>query len=319
MSLAPSIIRCISPDADELQEVAQLWNLDFRPMARSLSNSELLQTVDATAALGYARIAPRVEQRGSSPAGMRTFALLGRRSPDTVWCGSRIDRHTLMSFDSGGDFESSTQAGFEVHTLSVDVDHLENLASKEGWERHLAIGAAARAIPLAADLANGLRGVFESATSSIARDSSVVASPVIRECLEVELSTALLRATIPQHERVLSPDESSRERVLRRALEFIGTDAKRAPRISDVCAFAGCSERTLRYAFRHRFGMSPKAYLQAMRLNGVRRRLRHSPGATQIADAANRWGFWHMGQFAADYRRLFGELPSETVSRLHRR
>ena len=30
------------------------------------------------------------------------------------------------------------------------------------------------------------------------------------------------------------------------------------------------------------------------------------------ANVAHRWGFWHMGQFARDYRRLFGELPSET-------
>ena len=31
------------------------------------------------------------------------------------------------------------------------------------------------------------------------------------------------------------------------------------------------------------------------------------------ADSANNWGFWHMGQFAKDYRRLFGELPSKTL------
>ena len=32
-----------------------------------------------------------------------------------------------------------------------------------------------------------------------------------------------------------------------------------------------------------------------------------------VAEVASRWGFWHMGQLAADYRQLFGELPSETL------
>jgi len=32
-----------------------------------------------------------------------------------------------------------------------------------------------------------------------------------------------------------------------------------------------------------------------------------------IVDVASRWGFWHMGQLAADYRKHFGELPSETL------
>jgi AraC family transcriptional regulator, ethanolamine operon transcriptional activator len=36
--------------------------------------------------------------------------------------------------------------------------------------------------------------------------------------------------------------------------------------------------------------------------------------AGTIGDIANTWGFWHMGQFAADYRRQFGELPSETLA-----
>lgn len=35
----------------------------------------------------------------------------------------------------------------------------------------------------------------------------------------------------------------------------------------------------------------------------------------QKADVANNWGFWHMGRFAADYRKFFGELPSETLQK----
>ena len=32
-----------------------------------------------------------------------------------------------------------------------------------------------------------------------------------------------------------------------------------------------------------------------------------------VVDIANAWGFWHSGQFAADYKQLFGELPSTTL------
>ena len=32
-----------------------------------------------------------------------------------------------------------------------------------------------------------------------------------------------------------------------------------------------------------------------------------------VQDTAARWGFWHGGQFADDYRRQFDELPSQTL------
>jgi hypothetical protein len=35
----------------------------------------------------------------------------------------------------------------------------------------------------------------------------------------------------------------------------------------------------------------------------------------KVSDVANSWGFWHMGQFAADYRAMFGELSSSTLNR----
>jgi AraC family ethanolamine operon transcriptional activator len=49
-------------------------------------------------------------------------------------------------------------------------------------------------------------------------------------------------------------------------------------------------------------------------LNGVHRDLRKANlDGKRISDVANDWGFWHMGQFAADYKKLFGELPSEIL------
>jgi AraC family ethanolamine operon transcriptional activator len=33
-----------------------------------------------------------------------------------------------------------------------------------------------------------------------------------------------------------------------------------------------------------------------------------------VREIAQRWGFWHTGEFAAAYRRLFGELPSQRLN-----
>ena len=68
------------------------------------------------------------------------------------------------------------------------------------------------------------------------------------------------------------------------------------------------NERTLRRAFRDRFGLSPKAYLIARRLNGAHRELvATSPWTARVAEIARSWGFPHAGQFSVRYREQFGE------------
>jgi AraC family ethanolamine operon transcriptional activator len=86
--------------------------------------------------------------------------------------------------------------------------------------------------------------------------------------------------------------------------------------VYDLCAQLHISERTLRYAFRDVCGMGPKTYLQNYRLHRVRAGLKNSsPKETTIMAIAQQWGFWHMGQFGQDYKKLFGELLSETLRR----
>lgn len=51
-----------------------------------------------------------------------------------------------------------------------------------------------------------------------------------------------------------------------------------------------------------------------IRLNAVHKILIKAASVdVKVTDIANQFNFWHMGQFAADYKRLFGKLPSETL------
>ena len=60
-------------------------------------------------------------------------------------------------------------------------------------------------------------------------------------------------------------------------------------------------------------GTTPIKYLRSLRLNSVRRALRQAAPGETIQDIASHWGFWHLSQFAQDYKHLFGELPSATL------
>ena len=81
--------------------------------------------------------------------------------------------------------------------------------------------------------------------------------------------------------------------------------------ILQICQEIGVSERNLRYAFKDQTGLSPKKYLQSYKLNQVRRILK-SGNFEKIVNVSHQFGYWHTGQFAADYKKLFGELPSDT-------
>lgn len=84
----------------------------------------------------------------------------------------------------------------------------------------------------------------------------------------------------------------------------------------DLSRISGLRLRSLINAFRAITGFSPMAYFKRQRLSGVRQALqRCDKNRTRVIDVATCWGFWHMGHFTADYRDMFGEVPSETLRR----
>jgi AraC family ethanolamine operon transcriptional activator len=100
--------------------------------------------------------------------------------------------------------------------------------------------------------------------------------------------------------------------LVRQAREILHGEHDGSMDIEQLCRELGVSRRTLQYSFQEQVGMNPVAYLRAQRLNGVRQMLKQGNGVT---DAATAWGFWHFGHFSQEYKKLFGELPSDTLRR----
>ncbi|MDN6874171.1 AraC family transcriptional regulator [Pseudomonas citronellolis] len=104
---------------------------------------------------------------------------------------------------------------------------------------------------------------------------------------------------------------------LLRAREHIHAHAREALCLDDLEEAAGVSRFKLFEGFRRYFGSAPMTYLKHYRLHGVREDIL-AGGARSISEIAMGWGFAHLGRFAGDYRKLFGETPSATQQRLQR-
>lgn len=114
------------------------------------------------------------------------------------------------------------------------------------------------------------------------------------------------------------PTPLKRERkdfgLVRRVERFMWENAEEPLTLESICANTACRTRTLNYSFKKCFGVGPISYLKMLRLNAVRRRLKERRGDVRIFDVAADFGFWHMGHFSTDYKRMFGMTASETVA-----
>ncbi|HKY64630.1 MAG TPA: AraC family transcriptional regulator [bacterium] len=103
---------------------------------------------------------------------------------------------------------------------------------------------------------------------------------------------------------------------IKRAEEFMEANLDGDIGIQEISAGASIGIRTLYYGFQKAHGISPMAWLKQRRLDRVRAELLAAhPAETTVTDVALRWGFFHLGRLASDYRARFGELPSETLQR----
>jgi len=103
---------------------------------------------------------------------------------------------------------------------------------------------------------------------------------------------------------------------VRRAIDFMEANFDAPIGLPEIVAAAGIPGRTLVKHFRDFRGTSPMRYLRAVRFEKAHRALRAASPDQGVMQIASALGFTHMGRFSVEYRKQFGESPSDT---LHRR
>ena len=111
------------------------------------------------------------------------------------------------------------------------------------------------------------------------------------------------------------PAGSLQPRTVRRALEAMHANVGHRWTIKELAAIAGTSGRTLQRQFLAFLGKTPHAVLRDIGFERARRELLLGLSDGRIMDVAARSGFAHVGRFAVEYRRRYGETPSQTVKR----
>ena len=308
-------------DVDQLIENARQWDLEFRQLERGAFSGALLQFGVAGCHFADARFRRSLHQMGAPPKAMRTIAVPAHDQVRFVWRGMQIDGNSIMVFPENGELASVSGADFHVYTCSFPAEMLavtqEQLALGVPFQyrsHQEAIRCRPERIAAIRQTLQSLSAIAESELQLGRGIQAGSAADSVR--LTRLLSGQLVLAIAEAEQRCPLEMSPKRQSALKAAVSFLHTVGHENISVDEISRAAGVSRRTLEYAFNQRFGISPKEYLKAYRLQQVRRLLRTAhPDEVRIADVANRWGFWHMGQFAADYRLRFEELPSETAQR----
>jgi AraC-like DNA-binding protein len=143
----------------------------------------------------------------------------------------------------------------------------------------------------------------------------LAAAPLARRELGWLVSSAVL-ACFPNStlDAESTPYAGDTPQPLRRALDFINEHAGDPITLNEIAVAARLSPRGLQAAFRRHLDTTPLAKLRSVRMERAHRDLQKAvPGDTSVAALAARWGFTHLGRFAVEYRRRYGNSPSQTL------
>ena len=296
-------------------ELVQSWNLEFRQLDRGQFKGTLLQYGFKGAQVGITAVNRKFDQRGVAPGKLVSFAMLGPGSPPIIWRGVEIDHHKVMVYGAGDDIDCASEPGFNVMTYSISERRLSQLGRDFGIFQLEASLKRNKIVPISSRSMKFLQDTIVGTNRHVGPDGAGIDTKSVRCALETTIPRFILSAIAETQDlKIRSPLTKRRKQALAVIEQSLGSSPIPPTTVRELCQLTRVSERTLQYLFKQKYGLTPKAYLKLVRLNGVYRAL-YKAGSqkAKIADLANEWGFWHMGQFAKDYKAQFGELPSDTL------
>ena len=222
--------------------------------------------------------------------------------------GHSIEKNQIMCRPGNQEFELITPHNFDIYGLVVEQEKLQMMADQQGiqldWQQFMQQGS----LTLPEQTITSLRFILGV---MLADQQHTRPAKIKHDVIMMALLESLQNSQPIRNESI---SFLRRQQIVAQVKDYLRLHQGCTVTIHDLCTLCHVSRRTLQYSFETILGISPLRYLRLSRLNGARRELMISQ-TDSVADIAEKWGFWHLSQFTQDYKQLFNELPSITLSK----
>jgi AraC family ethanolamine operon transcriptional activator len=264
---------------------------------------------------------------GQWSADIRTRGIIDTRS---IVLGTKLGPDsTLFSFRSGrevmpgevyalvrGDAVDYRVTGkFRYAFIALSPDSLLQQGAEDALRLDKAFWERCRWFRAPQGVRDSIVQSIQKIVTHVSRSDVSVAGQALRQ-LRSELVEAFLRGVMLDEHMSNDHNALSSATIVHKVEDWVDGQSPETIQIADLCRALHLPRRTLQRAFTETLGVGPARYLTLKRLTAVRSALRRSdPTSITVTDVALRHGFWELGRFATDYRRVFGERPSQTLTR----
>lgn len=303
------LISSVFNDFEMYSEAVKGWALDFRLLSRNDFYASLVMASFPNIVISRTKLVGKIEQLGLTPEGYRTIAIPVEKKENLVWLNKIVEENMILVFPEDRSLDAVSHNEFDVYVVSIKedflyetIDYLECahcLELFDGNEKYVVV-------------VNAFLHLFSFRAERLL--SAVELGDKQHDFMLNQLISMLLLNMNgePEIESFVNPIK--RDLALKKAVEIINNEQDRLFSIPELCQIVEVSERTLQYAFQNKFQVSPHEYMKAIRLHKVKRKLHAMSGENiSISSLAGEFHFWHMGEFANDFRRQFGVLPSDIL------
>jgi len=294
-------------DFDQYAKFIQQADLEYSQFSSGSFSGSLNQLIYGPIMIGHHRMNQKILQQGSGINGYTTFLIPGNMEQSFIWRKNHLRGNVIGILHGRMEHDCITPENFVGIPLSIENNYLIDFCLKLGCPEIIDQLEDKESITINEIEAKRLHHLILNCFK------------VDQEFLAVEIDQLLLLLITSLGEAVNKNQSNKFQKtnkinIYARAKDYIHHHIEDNIAIADLCTSIGSSQRNLRYVFEHTAGLSPKKYINNCRLNKVRTDLK-TGYFEKIIEVAHIHGFWHSGQFAADYLKLFGELPSDTLKR----
>jgi AraC family ethanolamine operon transcriptional activator len=220
---------------------------------------------------------------------------------------------TLLPYESDFSFVGPEELDYSI--ISIDHERLAELLSHETYTRLIGFKKSygiKTAPGFLVNLRQQLSELIESlkTVTQTADNAELISKATEDKLIQLALTIYEVDDTGKNQLKRLGNQHNY---IVQRCHDYVASSEGSCASIVDICKALSIPHRTLNYSFHKATGTSPMQYLRAVKLNAARRELTKS--YLPVTDIAANYGFFHMGYFSQEYRRLFGETPSMTRKR----